>query len=572
MHHSPRLDFTLFLATLLWIGPAVTWAESGVLVIRVKDVHRQPIAGLQIGVEGDGGSATTGDDGKARIALAKDTKENSWVSLQILKSPRGKDMVMVSPWDYKTTVPSFKNESGNVVEVVVVQRGDRSALENNTFAKAVAQKINKANALKIDKQLDSQASLTAVAKLYGLSSIDIDKAIRAWGSSARDPYESGIAALYAQNYQKASAELGESLKQREANLISNQKAVADAAGFLGASLYLEGKYRDSAVAYQRYLQLRPDDMGSTSDLGLSLLLAGDYAAAEFPLRRAVSGVENSPAPDNKLLVFGLNNLASLPRVMGQDAEAEALFRRALNIAQKTLSPDDEAVATTMNNLAVCLKTEGKFDEAEELYRQAVEIDKRVSGPNSVNAANSQYNLGRLLLAKGDYVRAEPLFRRALEIVEQTLPPNHPYLAECLNGVGSVLEAEGHVTEAESFYRRGLEIDEKTLGRDHPRVAIDLMSIASLLVHERIYVEAKLLCQRAVDIYETRLGRDHPDTALALNNLATVLGASGDYNGAEPLLERALEIDEKTLGPHNLRTEQIRTNIALLQREMSLQKP
>jgi hypothetical protein len=131
-----------------------------------------------------------------------------------------------------------------------------------------------------------------------------------------------------QNYPKASTELGESLKQREANLISNQKAVADAAGFLGASLYGEGKYRDSAVAYRRYLQLRPDDMGVTSDLGLSLLLAGDYAAAEFPLRRAVSGLENSPAPNNKLLVFGLNNLATLPRVMGQDAEAEALFRKS----------------------------------------------------------------------------------------------------------------------------------------------------------------------------------------------------------------------------------------------------
>ncbi len=49
--------------------------------------------------EGNGGSSVTGDDGKARISLAKQTKEKSWVSLQILKSPPGKDFVMVSPWD-----------------------------------------------------------------------------------------------------------------------------------------------------------------------------------------------------------------------------------------------------------------------------------------------------------------------------------------------------------------------------------------------------------------------------------------------------------------------------------------
>jgi hypothetical protein len=61
----------------LCVTSGAVWAESGVLVVHVKDVHRHPIAGMQIGVEGDGGSATTGDDGKARIALAKQTKEKS---------------------------------------------------------------------------------------------------------------------------------------------------------------------------------------------------------------------------------------------------------------------------------------------------------------------------------------------------------------------------------------------------------------------------------------------------------------------------------------------------------------
>jgi hypothetical protein len=120
----PNLVFLI--SSWLCLASGVIWAEAGVLVVHVKDAQRHPIGGMQIGVEGDGGSAVTGDDGKARIQLAKQTKEKSWVSLQILKSSPGKDFVFVQPWDYKTLVPSFENESENFVEVVVVQRGDRA--------------------------------------------------------------------------------------------------------------------------------------------------------------------------------------------------------------------------------------------------------------------------------------------------------------------------------------------------------------------------------------------------------------------------------------------------------------
>jgi hypothetical protein len=132
MQRLSRRALALLLGILLCLTSAVTWAETGILAVHIKDVQRRPISGVQIGVEGDGGSAITGDDGKARIPLAKQTKEKSWVSLQILKSSPGKDLVMVSPWDYKTPVPSFENESENFVEVVVVQRGDRAALESGT--------------------------------------------------------------------------------------------------------------------------------------------------------------------------------------------------------------------------------------------------------------------------------------------------------------------------------------------------------------------------------------------------------------------------------------------------------
>jgi tetratricopeptide (TPR) repeat protein len=212
---------------------------------------------------------------------------------------------MVSPWDYRAVVPPFENESENYVEVVVVQRGDRAALESGTVLVAAAEQINKANAPKMTSrqppQEDTREHLDAVARLYGLSPSDLDAAIRAWGEKTTDPYEAGLAALYQRNYPTASMRLGESLQRREAMLAMDQKAVADAASFLGQSLYAEGKYRESARAYQRLLQLRPNDPVVLCNLGVSLTDAGAYADAEPPLQRALQIDESNLGRGNPLV-------------------------------------------------------------------------------------------------------------------------------------------------------------------------------------------------------------------------------------------------------------------------------
>src|SRR5260221_11741389 len=89
-HKWQRSCATLALVMGLCLAKTV-WAESGILVVNVQDVHGHPVRGVEIGAEGDGGSAVTDDHGKARIRLAAQNKQKDWVSLQILKSPPGKN-------------------------------------------------------------------------------------------------------------------------------------------------------------------------------------------------------------------------------------------------------------------------------------------------------------------------------------------------------------------------------------------------------------------------------------------------------------------------------------------------
>ena len=55
---------------------------------------------------------------------------------------------MVSPWNGRTLVPSFENESDNYIEIVVAERGDKALLQNGKVLAALAAKINIANAPK----------------------------------------------------------------------------------------------------------------------------------------------------------------------------------------------------------------------------------------------------------------------------------------------------------------------------------------------------------------------------------------------------------------------------------------
>src|SRR5271166_4210420 len=382
----------------------IAWAETGILVVHVEDVQGHPVVGLEIGLKGDGGSAITDRKGQARVPLAPQTKENSSVSLQIVKPPAGQDLVVVSPWDYQARVPPFENESGNFVGIVVVQRGDLEALKSGTVLKAAVSQINKANAPKsADKQAtpeNPKANLEAVAKQYGLSPEDLDKHIRDWGAKTTDTYEAGLAALYARNYDKATTDLQTSLSQREEKLASDQKAaaavpddqkqVADAAFFLGSSLYQQGKYKESAVAYQRCLQIRPDDATVLNNTAISLADAGDYAGAEPLVRRALAIDEKVLGPE-RVVARDLNSLAELLQAKGDYAEAEPLYRQALAIAERALGPDHPDVATCLNNLAFLLYAKGDYAEAELLDRQALAIREKALGPNHPDVAQSLNN-------------------------------------------------------------------------------------------------------------------------------------------------------------------------------------
>jgi tetratricopeptide (TPR) repeat protein len=513
----------LVLAGALLSAAARLRAEQGWLVLYVTDTEGKPLTGVELTVKGDGGTGKVDHKGKARVKLAPETKEASWVTVAIA-SPA--NLVFISPWDERAQVPPFVNESQNYVTVVLGERSDKRLLSDPAALRAMVQRANQAGAPTSVAKTETPEEqhkrvLEEVANSFGLEPSALDQAIREWGLKATDPFDRGLAELYARNYAKATPDLETSVALRREQAKKADAALANAEMALGQSLYGQGRYREAIGPFREADRLRPDDPAALGWLGKSLFGAADYGGVEPLFRRALAIDEKALGPDHPDVATDLNNLAALLYAKGDYAGDEQLNRRALAIDEKALGPDHPDVARDLNDLALLLWTTGDYAGAEPLYRHALAIDEKALGPDHPDVARDLNDLALLLFTAGDYAGAEPLYRRALAIHEKALGPDHPHVATCLDNLAALLYARGDLAGAEPLYRRALAIHEKALGPDHPNVAG------------------------------------------SLNNLAALLEAKGDYAGAEPSYRRALAIAEKALGPDDPSSKKIRANLEQL---------
>ena len=306
-------------------------AQNGVLFVHVSDPQESPISGVVLSTESLGTTSPPTDDaGKTRIKLPPQTKPNDSVTLQMV---RPRNLVFISPWDGRTRVPSFDNESENFVSVKLVGRGQKAALQDERVLVTLLKRLNDATPLtSSDMELserEREENRREVAEEFGLDPSDIDQALREWGRETENPFEKGLAALYEERYAEASDFLSTSLEIREQKEERETAAALDKARFLGRALYQEGKYLDSATAFQKAVDRRNDDPLLLNALGLSLHKAGNYTQAEPVYQRALAIDEKAPGAEHPNTARDLNNLALLHRDQGRYSESEPLFQRSL---------------------------------------------------------------------------------------------------------------------------------------------------------------------------------------------------------------------------------------------------
>jgi tetratricopeptide (TPR) repeat protein len=507
-------------------------AEPGRIVVYVQDTKDRPIRGVELAVEGVGGAKTTGDDGKAILTVGADTKPRDPVSFKILHSPPGRDLVFVSPWDGRTFVPSFENKAGNFIQIVLVERGDKAALSDDTVISAMTESILKrvhpSTSSNGETSQDRAENLSAVAAYYGLSPEEVDQAIRAWGQRTTDTYGAGLAALYDRNYPKASSLLGSSLDVREKQLAADEQKVADerkkasdAAFFLGLSLYSQGKYRESADAYQRCREIfGRDEPALMNNWGMSMIGMGNYLAAEALIKRSLVARTVTYGQRPCEVASSFNNLGIAFEDESRYAEAVEPLQTAEQLCLSEYGPDDPRMAGFYENLGTALEDVHRTSEAEALYRKAIQLDaKGERGPDG--AASDLANLAQLLKQKGNLVEAEPLYRKAIDILRRNYGENYPVLADELNNLGALQIDKGDYQGAFESLQESMQIYSATGNGDHPRASIALLHQAIVCEKTGLPWIAEVLLWRAIEIDKEKLPPGHEYTATVQDELDRV---------------------------------------------------
>lgn len=524
------------------------WAEQNILLVLVKDLQNRPIQKVELAVEGIHEAQPTGPTGVARIKLPSTANASAWVTLQVVQNPPQRDLVIISPWDSRLQVPPPEADPSSVISVILANRGDPALLENETALAAITARIiqaDKPGSKGTDAAQPGDNSLAAIARSFGLAPEDVDKAIRGRGRKIDDPYQQGLAALYQKDYTLASEKLVEARDRLTASAAPQE--LADAAFFLGRSRYQEGKYQESAAAYQDAQKLRPDDPAILRSLALSLDRAGDDNGAEALYRQAAAVDEKKLGPQHAVVAEDIRNLASFLQSRGDYAGAEPLYRRVLADDKNNLGLDSVTVATDLNDLGRLLQAQGNHAEAQALYWQARGIDEKVLGPDHRNVARDLGNLGSVLQANGNYADAEPMLRRALAIDQKTFGPGDPHVGTDVSNLASLAQARGDLASAERLYSRALEIDQKA-GTNQPKVSTDLKNLAKLLAAKGDWEKAEELYGKSLAMDAKADNPNHAKAVADLTNQADLLQSRGDLSRAEATYRVALGLDVRAFGP------------------------
>jgi len=156
MRAYPRADRLRWpLLPQLVLAATLAQAEPGRMTVVVQTPAHEPLANVRIGVAGVGSIESTDVGGRARLQLASQTRVGTHLRLQVVPPPQ---MVFVSPFEGDAIVPSFENESGNFLAVILIRPGDRAALSNGvTLSGMIRQSQQQVNAA-VRKKASSSSS------------------------------------------------------------------------------------------------------------------------------------------------------------------------------------------------------------------------------------------------------------------------------------------------------------------------------------------------------------------------------------------------------------------------------
>jgi len=240
-------------------------------------------------------------------------------------------------------------------------------------------------------------------------------------NQTRSPPQTEINSLI-DYYQKGRYDLAQNLAT---NLTQQYPSHPFCWKVLGAVFRQTEKLQESVIAYQKVLEISPNDAEAHSNLGVTMKDLNRLEDAVTSYKKALS-IKPDYAEAHSNLGVTLHNLGRLQ-------EAESSYIKAIAI-----KPD---YAEAHSNLGITLQQRGRLEDAETSHKKALAIKP--------DYAEAHYNFGNTLKELGRLEEAGEAYKKAISIM--------PEFAEAHTNLGNILHEIGRLEDAETSHKKALVI-------------------------------------------------------------------------------------------------------------------
>ena len=169
-------------------------------------------------------------------------------------------------------------------------------------------------------------------------------------------------------------------------------------------------YLEKSIKFFEQTEHKLNSVIAYNNLGMNLMLLGDWGRAEAMMHRALDIAEEA----NHAHVAGiLDSIGELKLLRGELNEAQELLERGAKVAIQRNKEWYRIQA--LRNLSRVFLAQGKLTEAEEKAKETIEICRKMSELEVMNMA--RLVLAEVFLEKGNFTECE----LELELIEQTNP-------------------------------------------------------------------------------------------------------------------------------------------------------
>lgn len=512
--------------------------EKRVLQARVIDLAGEPVAGVRLTTTQVGAAEGLTDEmGRVRIRLNEKTLPNDFIDI-VIADTQGSNLVLVAPRGGRTRIPPFENDPEDIVEVLVTERGDPALMKNGRAKFSILQNLNDQNSPKSpdEKITDEQrrANLEAEAKYYGLDPDELDKAIREW-ILEDDRYKKGLQAYYKKDYATSTELLGASFDSIADKTV--ERAIAYA-----RSLSAQEKAADALTALQRVIALKPDDVSLLNALALALYSDGRYLDSARAFDKVITLRKEKPCEcySRSSESDDLYNLAGAYMAGDSLQLARTYSKKALDLRKQHLKQEHYSIGVSYAQLAQIDTALDRHTDAENEFQLALKIIENSFGQDSQEFSRTQHKLAALYIGQGKFDEAENLLKSAIENAEKDRYSRSD-LSIHLTTLSNIYYIKNRLDDSLITIQRALQIQQATLRKDHPLIATSKLILASIYTNRRQTEMAEKIFLEVLAIYNHAPDQNQANIALVQQNLGWFYARGQQFEKSDAAYGIALKI-------------------------------